>query len=192
VLWGSQGRPGYFTVVNAREIHPWCPLRIVGPGVLFYLAQLTVQNRRALVTYAWAPPSQAENGVIIWSDSDGVSCDVRGAGERTPWSRTTLMTAPHHGSRAAAHHRIWEACRKTSRAIGVLLSNNAQLTWDDFYRVPASWRGCTMCACTSKSRGAEVTATLVPWGWIIAPNCSSRTRCPVPWESLSGFPGGKD
>lgn len=102
------GKPGQLTIVNAIEV--WfrgAPLESA-VGLLFHSIRLTVQNRRALVTFLWPSLPSRRDGLLIWSDSDGEIAEAGQLGGLTPWAITSWMTAPHHGSRNPAHGRIWQ------------------------------------------------------------------------------------
>lgn len=123
--WRREGRPRTATLVNAEEVHI-SPLSVASPpGCVVEALCLSVQNRRALVTWLWGGVRTGDRGVVIWSDSGGAGCTRR----RVPWSSVAAMTAPHHGSATKDHARIWTwRARHGDDSIGVLLSNNQHST----------------------------------------------------------------
>lgn len=106
--WMSSREPGLVTISNAQEVQVH---RAPANGALLLRsAQLTVQNRRALAPYLWGRGPAGD--AVIWSDGDG-------GGERNlrdfPWYAIGVMSAPHHGSRNAAHHPIWDSVLRSGR-----------------------------------------------------------------------------
>lgn len=93
------GIPGHLTLINAVEVEFLRPSVRAFAATLLRADRLTLQNRRALVTFVWPTSQGAADGLIIWSDSDGRIAQADQQGPRTPWSLTRYMTAPHHGSK---------------------------------------------------------------------------------------------
>ncbi|WP_136697317.1 hypothetical protein [Geodermatophilus dictyosporus] len=147
----DEGIPRAVTVVNAREIALPSLVIASAADVLLQALRLTVQNRRALVTFVWPEPcGDLTGGFLGWSDSAGAGCDplttMAGA---TPWEWVDVMSAPHHGSAAMGtrgwevHRDIWEGRRLSGRGIYVLLSNNMHATTRCLRGISANSRGST-------------------------------------------------
>jgi hypothetical protein len=129
---------------------------VTDPSALLLQAfRLTVQNRRALVTFVWPTEDthtgwHKTGGFLHWSDSHGAGCDPSGSTGFTPWDLVDVMSAPHHGSaaedrlsRGYAHGDIWRGLERNSGEVHVLLANNRQPTIRAYSELPRCYRAAT-------------------------------------------------
>lgn len=150
--WEREGLPGTVTIANASEFVS--PLSVsVPPGIpySYALTRLTVQNRRALSTLLWVHDDRPDDGVIIWSDTDGNWLD-----HSSPLGLGRLIgtlgasSAPHHASSNPAHDRVWSELR---RARDSMVMINAGGQRNQHYRGEftsmRARRCCTWCRPTS-------------------------------------------
>ncbi|MFI5710151.1 hypothetical protein [Kribbella sp. NPDC051620] len=149
--WPSEGLPYLVTIVNAVEVEP-PPPPAADPALALTLAtRLSVQNRRALVTYLWPtmpspkspwPHTNRTDGVLIWSDAEAVVAGNAPTAGLVPWKTISLMSAPHHASAVSAHEAIW---LHRPPNVKVMLSSNNQRDSKHFLAIPSQLRDCTRC-----------------------------------------------
>lgn len=111
--WEVQGKAGVATLANAAEVES-SMLGVIPQGVhyAYALTCLTVQNRRALSTLIWADPGSTKNGVVIWSDTDGLWLNALSPrGFSRVVQSLSASSAPHHASSNTAHDRVWQELR---------------------------------------------------------------------------------
>lgn len=188
VPWKSQGIRGIVTIVNAVQVRPQHRRSRAPASDLIKLAYITVQNRRALVTFLWPKyvctkqlrrpyplrsVSGASGGVLIWSDSEHRVLTEKPNSTVIPWCHISVMSAPHHASRDLQHVDIWQ---ERPRHVSVLLSHNSEPDTTEFTRIPNLLRDCTKCAKYYGIR--EVSA--VSWDGLVERDWQRRF-------SLTGF-----
>lgn len=180
----TSGRPGQLTIVNAVPVSFSVPDMESAAGSLLHLSQLTIQNRRALVTFLWPTNEDSSDGVLIWSDSDGVNAEADGLHGRTPWALTRWMTAPHHGSENIAHQPIWDGFKWHNSVakvpiIAVVSGDMPKKTHNaaaDYNAAPQPYRSCTNCPRQSRGtirQDVTVNRSAAPFGLVPAcdPSC---------------------
>ncbi|WP_344211835.1 hypothetical protein [Kribbella sancticallisti] len=182
--WPSEGRPGLVTILNAIEVEPPPPPPTDPALALTLAARLSVQNRRALVTYLWptAPSpydpwdqTSGTDGVLIWSDAEGSVAGCEPTTGMVPWRTVSVMSAPHHASSVSAHEAIW---RHRPPNIKVILSNNKEPDSPYFLSLPTALRDCTHCG--ARRHDTPVGGESASWppadGVLLAGVCSSTHR----------------
>ncbi|MFI6831142.1 MBL fold metallo-hydrolase [Kribbella sp. NPDC050241] len=178
--WPTEGRPGRATIVNAVEVEPGRLPDSTRPDVaLYFSVRLSIQNRRALVTYLWPTALSAEriwvrdnqtDGVLIWSDSTGRVAGGPPTAGVVPWRTTSIMSAPHHASKDAGHKAIW---RYRPPGVKVILSSNRHRDSPDFLALPLSLRDCTMCG----SRRSDTPVGADSYNWPVTEDVELRGGC---------------
>ncbi len=184
--WTTEGEPGLMTLVNAREIQPVLRTVFQPATTLFLMLRLSIQNSRALVSFAHSDDSPSnwypdDSGFLIWSDSDGTTAGVGSCVKNlVPWCFTGMMTAPHHGSTAKSHDQIWQERDRiekyTGSVVRVVNANNQRPTTDRLYTVPDTLRGCTKCGIETRNpRWFELGATYTSSaGWCMLNSCRAK------------------
>ena len=146
--WMTAGQPGVATFANALEAPHALAVRMP-PGLprTYALTRITVQNRRALCSLLWRAPHTPDNGVLIWSDTDGNWLDHLAPSAVTQLAKSLSATsAPHHASGNSAHDRVWQTLAR-ARADLVMISAGGQKnqSYRADYDVLAARRCCTWC-----------------------------------------------
>lgn len=143
---------GTVTLVNAEEAPR--VLAVTVPAGLPYsyaLTRLTVQNRRALCTLLWSDPNMPDDGVMIWSDTDGDW--LKDPGQqwfRRVTSALAASSAPHHASGNAAHDAVWRELSHAPRDLVVVSAGGqSNQSFHTDYTALQSRRCCTWCRNTS-------------------------------------------
>lgn len=165
--WQTSGFPGRFTIVNAREV----PVDLCPAEALVSSFALTVQNRRALVPFAFGPSSG--RGALFCSDSSFEFLDYA----PVPWDLTGLITAPHHGSGNRAHDELYSAARRSGFDGWWIRSHNDRTykSWPGarWRALPEQKRLCTRCKGNHKGSIPPQDLTFV-WTDLPVPDGSHR------------------
>lgn len=146
--WETAGRKGVATLANAKEAPFWQAVQIP-PGIpyTYGLAQLTVQNRRALCTLLWGQPQTTSGSVVIWSDTDGNWLDTLSPrGFVTVTKSLLASSAPHHGSRNPQHDRVWTELKQApTNMIMLCAGGRGNQRYRAEYLNLGTSRCCTWC-----------------------------------------------
>lgn len=150
--WERSGLPGTVTLANASETSHALAVNVpAGLPYAYALTRLTVQNRRALCTLLWTDSKKTNEGVLIWSDTDGTWLDHSSPLGFSKVVRTAkASSAPHHASANTAHDRVWQELLKAPKSL-LMISAGGQKnqSYRQEYLDLKNRRCCTKCRPTA-------------------------------------------